>query len=123
MLSAALTGTVLFSTTIFLPWPSSTVSAIILAASSTNFRSAWTGLEGHEMKISCDWGTHRLALAEAEGLSWGVNADEDEVGLLDGQVDIGGEVKIAPATFLYNLTTIHIAAHCSSLPKQYSADC
>merc|ERR1719319_2246683 len=40
MLSAAFTGTVDFSTTIFLPAPSSTVSAIILAASSTYLRSA-----------------------------------------------------------------------------------
>ena len=40
ILSAAFTGTVDFSTTIFLPCPSSTVSAIILAASSTYFRSA-----------------------------------------------------------------------------------
>ena len=40
MLSAAFTGTVLFSTTIFLPPSSSTVSAIILAANSTYFRSA-----------------------------------------------------------------------------------
>lgn len=106
MLSAALTGTVDFSTMILKP--SSTVSEMSRAASSTYFRSAALPLpdvkSGGKMSsksVHLSVISQRLASSKCFGGS--VHRDEDQICFLDRLGDVGREEEIPTAALLHHL--------------------
>merc|ERR1719495_1792971 len=99
ILSAAFTGTVDFSTTIFLPWLNIVPQYVGDTLCSLHRHR---GLLHHDLPALAllhRVGNHprrqlhilqvsRLALSQAESLGGSVHADEDQVGLPDGGLDV-----------------------------------
>ena len=101
--SAALTGTVDFSTTIL---SVVAVWAICRAASSTNRKSGarpYRSTQSISMSSSvlrARWQIERTYIAETKGFSRCINTDKDQICFLNGFLRVGGEEQISITNLL-----------------------